>query len=91
MDWNSIYVLIDPRLLVVLACCWAIGFIVKKVPGVPDWSIVFIVTGFSLLVTVWMLGWSAESCIQGVLVGAFAVYGNQIIKQAKRGTDSNDS
>ncbi|PAF31848.1 phage holin family protein [Paenibacillus sp. 7516] len=89
MDWNSIYVLIEPRLLVVLAFCWALGFIIKSVPGIPDWSIVFIITAFSLLVTIWMMGLSAEAFIQGVLVGAFAVFGNQVIKQAKKGADTD--
>jgi len=85
MEWNAIFNLIDPKLLIVVALCWVIGFTLKQTPRVPDWSIVYIVTLVSVLLTLWMLGWAPESLIQGVLCGAFAVYGNQLVKQAKKG------
>lgn len=81
MDWNIIFELIDPKLLVVVAVCWCLGYILKQTPHVPDWTIIYIVTGVAILLTVWMIGISPESVIQGVLCGAFAVYGHQIVKQ----------
>lgn len=87
MEWNAIYQLIDLKLLVVVAACWVIGFALKKTPNVPDWSIVYIVTLVAVGLTIWMLGFGPESLIQGVLCGAFAVYGNQIVKQTKKGVD----
>jgi hypothetical protein len=84
VDWNVIFELIDPMLLVVVAVCWCIGYILKRTPSVPDWTIVYIVTGVAILLTVWQFGFSPESVIQGVLCGAFAVYGHQIVKQTTR-------
>lgn len=89
MDWNMIWTLIDPRLLIVVAACWILGFILKQTPRVPDWSIVYVVVLFAVLITVWLLGWGPESLIQGILAGAFAVFGHQFVKQAKIGVDED--
>lgn len=89
MDWTMIWQLIDPKLLIVVAACWIIGSVLKQTPKVPDWSIVYIVVVVAVLLTVWMLGWSAESLIQGILAGAFAVFGHQVVKQAKNGAEDN--
>ncbi|GKU75644.1 phage holin family protein [Paenibacillus sp. L3-i20] len=83
MDWNVIYQLIDAKLLIVVAVCWVSGFILKQTPNVPNWSIVYLVTAIALFLTIWLIGWKAEAIIQGVLAGAFAVYGHQIVKQVK--------
>ncbi|WP_019636643.1 phage holin family protein [Paenibacillus fonticola] len=87
MNWNDIFELIHPVLFGVVAACWVIGFVLKKTPKVPDWSIIYIVTVVAVLLTVWLLGWGPESFIQGILTGAFAVYGNQFVKQAMKGAD----
>lgn len=89
MEWNMIFELIDPALIIVVAVCWVLGFILKKTPQVKDWTIIYIVTAIALLLTVWMLGFGPESLIQGVLCGAFAVYGNQFVKQARKGADDD--
>ncbi|MFU1797668.1 phage holin family protein [Paenibacillus azoreducens] len=84
MNWDTIYGLIDVRLLVVVALCWVIGYILKSTPKVPDWTIVYAVTVAGVVMTIWTLGFGPESIIQGVLAGAFAVYGNQLVKQTKK-------
>lgn len=89
MEWEIINGLIDARLLIVVAACWVIGYVLKKTPKVPDWTIIFIVTGAAITFVILMLGLSVESVVQGILVGAVAVYGNQFIKQAKKGVDSD--
>lgn len=89
MDWDMIYSLIDARLLVVVALCWVLGYILKQTPNVPDWTIVYAVTVVAVLITVWMLGFGPEALIQGVLAGAFAVYGNQLVKQARKRGDND--
>lgn len=89
MDWNMIWQLIDPKLLIVVAVCWVIGYVLKQTPLVPNWSIVYIVVIAAVLITVWLLGWSAEAFIQGVLAGAFAVFGHQVVKQAKNGAEED--
>lgn len=85
MEWNMIFELIDPRLLAVVAACWVIGYVLKQTPAIPDWSIVYIVVLLAVVFTVGLLGWSVESLIQGVLAGAFAVFGHQAVKQTIKG------
>ncbi|MGM1048637.1 MAG: phage holin family protein [Bacillota bacterium] len=87
MEWNMIFELIDPCLLIVVSACWVIGFILKKTPKIPDWSIVYIVLVLAVTLTVGLIGWSVEALIQGILAGAFAVFGHQAVKQAKNGVN----
>lgn len=81
MEWKMIFELIDPRLIIVVAACWVLGYIFKQTPRVPDWSIVYIVLIIAVWLTIGLLGWSVESLIQGILAGAFAVFGHQAVKQ----------
>lgn len=90
MEWNAIYQLIDPKLLIVVAACWVFGYVLKQTPRVPNWSIVYMVTAAALGLTVWLIGWGPEAVIQGVLAGAFAVFGHQIVKQAKERAEEDD-
>lgn len=84
-----IWQLIDPRLIGVVAACWIVGIMLKQTPVVPDWSIVYIVVIVAVLLSGLSLGWSAESVVQGFLAGAFAVFGHQIVKQAKIGAEND--
>lgn len=83
MEWGVIIEWIDPMLLVVVAVSWCLGYILKQTPKIKDWTIVYIVTIASVLLVVWMHGLNPDSVIQGVLCGAFAVYGHQLYKQTK--------
>lgn len=87
MEWSTIIQLIDPKLFIVVATCWVLGYILKQTPRVPNWSIVFLVTTFAIVFTIWMLGNSPEVILQGILCGAVAVYGHQIFKSAKQAKD----
>ena len=83
MDWGIIFELIDPQLFLVVAACWCLGYILKKTPRVPDWTIVYFVTLAAVLFTIGLQGFSIHSVIQGLLCGAFAVYGHQVVKQLR--------
>ncbi|MDL1163166.1 phage holin family protein [Yersinia pestis] len=83
-----IFELIDPRLLIVVAACWVIGWVLKRTPKVPDWSIVYIVLIVAVWLTIGILGFSVEAIIQGILSGAFAIFGHQAVKQTKEGIKS---
>lgn len=83
MTWEVIGGLISPELIVVVAACWVVGYMLKQTPRVPNWSIVYAVTAVAVLMTCLLLGWSVESVIQGVLCGAVAVYGNQLLRQTR--------
>lgn len=84
MEWSAIIQLLDPRLLIVLAACWTIGYTLKRTPHVPNWSIVFVVTALAIVFTIWMLGPTPEAILQGILCGAVAVYGYEVAKAAKQ-------
>jgi hypothetical protein len=81
MEWTTIQGLIDPQLIIVVAACWVIGFIFKQTPHIPDWTIVYAVAVIGIVAANSLLGWSVQSTLQGVLCGAVAVYGNQVVKQ----------
>lgn len=81
MTWDEITDLIDPRLMIVVAACWVIGYMLKQTPAVPDWSIVYAVTAVAIVCACLILGFQVESVLQGVLCGAVSVYGNQLVKQ----------
>lgn len=86
MDWNAVLEFINPELLIVVAACWIIGFTLKQTPKVPDWTIIYIVTGVAIVFACLLLGFTVQAVIQGILCGAVAVYSNQFIKQFnKRG------
>ncbi|MCM3783641.1 phage holin family protein [Neobacillus mesonae] len=89
MDWSVIWELIDPKLIGVVAACWVVGYILKSTPSFPDWTIVYVVVVVAVGLSVWMLGWSPDSVIQGILAGAFSVYGHQVIKQTRNARGSN--
>lgn len=61
-----------------------IGLIIKKTEKIPDKYIPLILLGFGILGAVAILGLSAQSVVQGVLVCGTAVFGNQIVKQLKK-------
>lgn len=81
MEWGVIFQLIDPRLFMVVATCWVIGYVLKQTPKIPNWSIPYAVIIVSILFTAELIGWSVESIIQGILAGAFSVFGHQTVKQ----------
>lgn len=90
IEWNMIYELIDPALIVVVAACWVIGYVLKQTPLVPNWTIVYYVMAVAIVLTVMILGLSPEAFIQGILCGSFAVFGHQALKQAMKGGAKND-
>ncbi|QGQ93963.1 hypothetical protein EHS13_03100 [Paenibacillus psychroresistens] len=83
MEWSAIAQLIDPKLIIVVAACWVLGFILKQTPKVANWSIVFYVTLFAIVFAVWMMGPTPEVILQGILCGAVSVYGYEFIKSLK--------
>lgn len=87
MEWNAIIEFINPELLIVVAACWIIGYVLKQTPRIPDWTIIYAVTVVAVAFAIVMLGFTPQSVLQGILCGAVAVYGNQLLKQAKKSGD----
>lgn len=61
-----------------------VGVIIKNTEKIPDKCIPFILLFLGILGAIAILGVSAESVLQGILVTGTAVYGNQIVKQIKK-------
>lgn len=61
-----------------------IGLIIKNTEKIPDKYIPLILLVFGILGAVAILGLSAQSVVQGVLVCGAAVFGNQVVKQIKK-------
>lgn len=69
--------------LVLVPVLNVIGMIVKNTEKIPDKYIPLILLFFGIAGTIAILGLSAHSVVQGVLVTGAAVYGNQVVKQLK--------
>lgn len=69
--------------LILIPVLNVIGMIVKKIKVIPDEFIPLILLVFGVAGCFGILGFSAASAVQGVLVTGAAVYGNQVIKQLK--------
>jgi len=61
-----------------------IGTIIKNTEKIPDKYIPIILLGFGIVGAIAIMGVSAQSVVQGVLVTGTAVYGNQVVKQIKK-------
>ncbi len=80
---------IADKVLYLIPALYFVGFIIKKIPGVPDWMIPFVLLVLGILAAMAIMGWTIEGIVQGVLVTAAAVLANQLWKQgvnAKSGT-----
>lgn len=67
--------------LILIPVLMIIGKIVKNTPKIKNWLIPYILLVFGIVLTGFLIGFSVESFIQGVLVTGTAVFGHQIIKQ----------
>lgn len=59
---------------------WVLGYIIKKSP-IKDWLIPWIVVVISIGLSAMLKGFNATAVVQGILIAASAVFGNQILKQ----------
>lgn len=73
------------KALVLIPVLYIIGFILKKTESVADKYIPVILLPIGVAGAVAVMGISAESVIQGVLVVGATVLTNQVIKQSSKG------
>ena len=59
-----------------------IGWCIKQIPKVPNWTIPFVLIFLGVAAAGFILGWTVDSAVQGVLCAGAAVLGNQAVKQA---------
>ncbi|CAH1054029.1 phage holin family protein [Paenibacillus pseudetheri] len=90
MEWNAVANFIKPELLMVVAVCWVIGYILKQTPKVPDWTIIYVVTLSAIILVVLTTGLNVDSVLQAILCSAVAVYSNQLVKQTAKAKEGNE-
>jgi len=73
--------LITEQLLPLTVALIVIGFIVKQIPGIPNWTIPAALTLVGALGAMAILGWTVSAALRGVIAAGLAVYGNQFWKQ----------
>ena len=73
--------LVITKLYFLVPALLVLGALVKRSKRVPDWCIPFILLVFATVVSLMVLGWTLEGCIQGIFVTGVAVLGNQMFKQ----------
>ena len=71
--------------LVLVPGIYVIGTILKGTEGVKDKYIPVILLPIGVLLSMFLLGFNVQAFIQGVLVVGVSVYGNQLVKQIKKG------
>jgi len=92
MDWKTVLEFIRPELLILIVFVWSLGLFLKKAPWFNDeWKIPFILLLVSVIFAVLYIaivigeGFTGpviiSAIIQGVIIAALAVFGNEAIKQ----------
>lgn len=72
------------KALILIPVLNIIGMILKSLEKIPDRFIPLILLVLGIGGSLWLMGFSAESAIQGILVTGAAVFGNQLVKQLKK-------
>jgi succinate-acetate transporter protein len=92
MDWTTILQFVRPELFILIVFIWCIGLFLKRAPGFKgDWKIPFILLFLSIIFAILYVaviigeGFTGpviiSAVIQGVIIAALAVFGNEAIKQ----------
>ena len=73
--------LIIQKALILIPALYIIGCILKRTDFIKDKYIPIVLLPLGILGAIGIIGFSAESVIQGILITGAAVYGNQVCKQ----------
>lgn len=71
---NQNYVFLVPAL-------WVLGFALKQTPSIPDWLIIWIISGVSIIIGSIAFGLSITGIVNGITAAGVAVFGHQMYKQ----------
>lgn len=74
---------IQPEVLILVVVIYIIGMLLKGLNKVKDCYIPWILLIIAIILCIFLLGVNVNAFIQGVLITAAAVYGNQLIKQTQ--------
>ncbi len=74
---------ISENIYIVTAALFVIGIILKQTPKIPNWSIPYILTLLGVVSCIFILGFSINSILQGIITAGISVYFHQVFKQGK--------
>ena len=77
------------NVLYLIPCLVFIGWCIKQIPGIPNWIIPFALIVLGVIASGFILGWTADGVIQGVLCAGAAVLSNQAVKQVGNATSTS--
>jgi len=77
----DVLALITEQLLPLTVALIVIGFIVKQIPGIPNWTIPAALTLVGAVGAMAILGWTVSAALRGIIAAGLAVFGNQFWKQ----------
>lgn len=80
MDFIIEYIV--DQALIVIPVLLILGKIFKETPNFKSWLIPYLLLVLGVCFTTFLLGFSVDAVVQGVLVSGAAVFGNQLFKQA---------
>jgi ascorbate-specific PTS system EIIC-type component UlaA len=69
------------QFLLTAAACGAFGFIIKAIPGIPNWLIPMLNAAFAVVFMMLLLGFAPENALLGFLAAALATYIYELIMQ----------
>lgn len=78
---------ITERAYVLVPVLYVIGYIIKKIPGIPDWLIPIALLIIAIPLAMALAGWNVDGAIQGILVAGVTVLANQMYKQINYKTE----
>lgn len=82
---NEITSYIAEPMLVVIMALWVLGAFLKRTPNVPDWTIIWLLLIVGVVLALFILGFTVDAVVQGILVSGVAVLGHQLFKQTQKG------
>ncbi|MCG8541254.1 MAG: phage holin family protein [Clostridia bacterium] len=69
------------KAIVLIPALWILGSFLKNTPNIPDWTIPWALLVIGIIGSGFILGWTPDGIVQGILVTGAAILGNQLMKQ----------
>lgn len=80
-DYMDLSTFLDQNYYMLVPALWVLGFALKRTPSVPNWLIIWVLLGFSLVFGTIAWGFSFTGVINAIIAAGFAVFGHQVLKQ----------
>lgn len=78
---SDFWTYITERAYVLVPVLYVVGYMIKKIPGIPDWLIPIVLLLIAVPLAMALAGWNIDGAIQGILVSWVTVLANQTYKQ----------